>query len=214
MAQACPKKPKISTDDDATQHPSTKPKTTISVAGLFAKKTQPQRENEDSTSSATCKHARTKSPEDDEIARIKQHPAYIQVKGNHIPSNPITSREASRAKIDKKTSPQLTLHLLHRSNAVLRLTPNNHPLHPPHPSRITTPLPPLRHPRQRDQQQPNLTPLPHNPHPHPPSRHRPPPSPNLRPPHPRHHAPKRHRLPQIPQTQRKHGAHALPFRLH
>lgn len=104
MAQPRSKKPKISTDDDATQYPSSKPKPTISVAGLFAKKTQPQREDENHTSSATHKHAHSKAPEDDEIARIKQHPAYIQVKGKRTPSDPITKSLTSNIRQKNTTA--------------------------------------------------------------------------------------------------------------
>lgn len=58
-----------------------KPKTTVSVLGLFVKKHQPHCEDGGTTSSATRKRADNRPLEDAETARARQHPAYIEVKG-------------------------------------------------------------------------------------------------------------------------------------
>lgn len=68
---------------DATQGHHKKPKTTVSVAGLFAKKNCPQQENQNASSGANDKHAGDKPRKDSETARAKLHPAFIEVKGMH-----------------------------------------------------------------------------------------------------------------------------------
>lgn len=60
--------------EDAPQHPAKKQKKTISVAGLFAKKTQLPQSTDDTV--------RKRLSVDDEVtAKAKRHPIYLDVKG-------------------------------------------------------------------------------------------------------------------------------------
>lgn len=59
---------------DATERPAKKPKKTISVAGLFAKKPQHSDAADDST-------LKSLSAEDGLTAKAKRHPIYLDVKG-------------------------------------------------------------------------------------------------------------------------------------
>ena len=63
------------------EHEAKKPKTVISVAGLFAKKTRPEHENGLPEDANTRKALRAKGLDDLETARAKRHPAFLEVKG-------------------------------------------------------------------------------------------------------------------------------------
>jgi len=63
---------------EAPKHHTKKPKTSISVAGLFAKKPRTVREGLQSPDGTSRK---SRSAEDDLTAKAKRHPIYTDVKG-------------------------------------------------------------------------------------------------------------------------------------
>lgn len=67
--------------DEAPKHHTKKPKTSISVAGLFAKKPRAARENPKSTDGTPRK---SRSVEDETTAKAKRHPIYTDVKGMRL----------------------------------------------------------------------------------------------------------------------------------
>lgn len=71
-------------------HDAKKSKTVISVAGLFAKKTSPKREDGLSEDAIARKTLRARGLDDLETAKAKRHPAFLEVKGKP------ESREACR----------------------------------------------------------------------------------------------------------------------
>jgi hypothetical protein len=68
--------------DEAPKHHAKKPKTSISVAGLFAKKPRAVRENLQSTDGTSRKRL---SSEGEITAKAKRHQIYLDVKGTETP---------------------------------------------------------------------------------------------------------------------------------
>jgi hypothetical protein len=67
--------------DEAPKHQTKKPKASISVAGLFAKKPRAVRENPTSTDGTSRK---SRTVEDETTAKAKRHPIYTDVKGMRL----------------------------------------------------------------------------------------------------------------------------------
>jgi hypothetical protein len=63
---------------EAPKHHTKKPKTSISVASLFAKKPRTVREGLQSSDGTSRK---SRSVEDERTAKAKRHPIYVDVKG-------------------------------------------------------------------------------------------------------------------------------------
>ena len=83
--------------NEAPKHHAKKAKTSISVAGLFAKKPRTVREGLQPTDGTSRRH---RSVEDELTAKARRHPIYLDVKGVRLRAS--TDRQVANSKTQKR----------------------------------------------------------------------------------------------------------------